>query len=228
MRFLLVEDHPRFGASLVEALSADGYTVDWVRSLEEARAALHLAAYSLLLLDLGLPDGDGLDFLKTVRREDLETPVIVLTARGGLNDRIDGLDGGADDYLVKPFAMRELCSRCRVLLRRPRQLVPESLSLGNLVFNFETSELRIAGQAISAARREIQLLRALLRRQSRVATRDYLENELYAFDAEMSQNALEASVSRLRALCLDNGASVEIRTIRGVGYCLQLKPEREA
>lgn len=224
MRVLLVEDHPRLGASLVEALCAEGYNLDWVTSLDEARAALHLATYSLLLLDLGLPDGNGLDFLREIRREGFETPVIVLTARGGLNDRIDGLDGGADDYLVKPFEMRELCSRCRVVLRRPRQLVPETLSIGNLDFHDETSELSIAGQAVSVARREIQLLRALLRRQDRVATRDYLENELYAFDAEMSQNALEASVSRLRALFVACNASVEIRTIRGVGYCLQMKP----
>lgn len=228
MRFLLVEDHPRLGASLVEALCAEGYNVDWVTSLDEARAALRLAAYSLLLLDLGLPDGNGLDFLKDVRREGLETPVIVLTARGGLNDRIDGLDGGADDYLVKPFEMRELCSRCRVVLRRPRQLAPETLSMGNLDFHDETSEIRISGQAVTVARREMQLLRALLRRQDRVATRDYLDNELYAFDAEMSQNALEASVSRLRALLLASQANVEIRTIRGVGYCLQLKPETAA
>lgn len=225
MRFLLVEDHPRLGASLVEALCAEGYNVDWVTSLDEARAALHLATYSLLLLDLGLPDGNGLDFLKAFRREGLETPIIVLTARGGLNDRIDGLDGGADDYLVKPFEMRELCSRCRVVLRRPRQLAPETLSIGNLVFHDETSEISIAGRATSMARREIQLLRALLRRQDRVATRDYLENELYAFDAEMSQNALEASVSRLRGLFVASNATVEIRTIRGVGYCLQLKSE---
>lgn len=225
MRVLLVEDHPRLGASLVEALCAEGYNVDWVTSLDEARAALHLATYSLLLLDLGLPDGNGLDLLKVVRREGLETPIIVLTARGGLNDRIDGLDGGADDYLVKPFEMRELCSRCRVVLRRPKQLAPETLSIGNLEFQDETSQLSIAGQVVSVARREIQLLRALLRRQDRVATRDYLENELYAFDAEMSQNALEASVSRLRALFVARNASVEIRTIRGVGYCLQIKPE---
>jgi len=228
LRFLLVEDHPRLGASLVEALCAEGYNVDWVVSLDEARAALSLATYSLLLLDLGLPDGNGLAFLKTIRREGVETPVIVLTARGGLNDRIDGLDGGADDYLVKPFAMRELCSRCRVVLRRPRQMVPSALSMGNLAFHDDTLEIKIEGRTISVARREIQLLRALLRRQDRVATRDYLENELYAFDAEMSQNALEASVSRLRALFLANDASVEIRTVRGVGYCLQLKSGNQA
>lgn len=223
MRVLLVEDHPRLGNSLRHGLHQEGFIVDLVSSLAEAEAALALATYSLMLLDLGLPDGNGLDFLKNIRREGHNLPVLVLTARGGLNDRIHGLDGGADDYLVKPFAMLELYSRCRVLLRRPRALAPESQELGNVVIDQLTGQVCIAGRVVNIARREFQLLQALLRRFEAVATRAYLENELYAFDQETSQNALEASVSRLRALLQAHNASVEIRTIRGVGYSLLVK-----
>lgn len=218
MRILLVEDHRGLGASLRQGLQGEGYSIDWVCTLGEARAALSAARYALLLLDLTLPDGSGLDFLKEIRREGRSLPVLVLTARGGLNDRIDGLDGGADDYLVKPFAVRELFSRCRALLRRPSVMASDVLQLSNLTLDRSSAEVRINGALASLARREYQLLDALLRRADGVSTRAYLENELYDFDSEPSQNAIEASVSRLRAALQSYGADVEIRTIRGVGY----------
>lgn len=225
MRILLVEDHAGLGESLKRGLQSEGYSVDWVRLLAEASAALGSARYSLILLDLNLPDGSGLDFLRELRRNGSVLPVLVLTARGGLNDRIDGLDGGADDYLVKPFEMRELFSRCRALLRRPSMLAPDISAFGNLVFDRTLSEARVAGKPLALARRELQLLDALLRRADSVSTRAYLENELYDFDSEASQNALEASVSRLRAALLNHLADVEIRTIRGVGYRVYLRNE---
>lgn len=210
------------------ALHDDGYVVDWVTTIEEAEAALKVATFSMILLDLGLPDGDGLSFLKAIRSNGHTLPVMVLTARGGLNDRIDGLDGGADDYLIKPFAVAELCSRCRALLRRTAVLVPKQEQLGNLVVDHAGAAVSIGGKTIDFARREFQLLKALLRRAETVATRSFLENELYDFDSQASQNALEASVSRLRATLQLHAANVEIRTIRGIGYKLHLKLDQHA
>lgn len=222
MRVLLVEDHSRLGQSLNDALSKEAYSPDWVVSLAEARAALDCANYSLMLLDLGLPDGSGLDFLKNLRASGNQMPILVLTARGGLNDRIDGLDGGADDYLVKPFAIAELLSRCRALLRRPASLEVGEETFGNLELSMAKGEVRIQGQPVMISRRELQLLNSLLKRRQRICSRDFLENELYNFNTATGPNALEASVSRLRAILKGSGASASIRTVRGVGYILEL------
>lgn len=227
MRILLVEDHTGLGHTLRKSLHGEGYSVDWVQSIAEAEAAIGSATYSLMLLDLGLPDGNGLDFLTALRRARQTIPVLVLTARSGLNDRVDGLDGGADDYLVKPFAIRELHSRCRVLLRRPRELIASTDTIGNVTINHQTAEVRINSKIVPMPRRELQLLKALTRRGEMVSTRDYLNNELYDYDTEAGQNALEASISRLRSLLDQNAASVEIITLRGIGYSLHPKRATE-
>lgn len=223
MRVLLVEDHARLGQSLHDALSKEAYSLDWVVSLAEARAALACAEYSLMLLDLGLPDGSGLDLLRSLRSSGNQMPILVLTARGGLNERIDGLDGGADDYLVKPFAVAELLSRCRALLRRPASLAAAQEAFGNIELYMARGEVRIRGHPAMIARREMQLLSSLLKRRQKICSRAFLENELYNFDTATGPNALEASVSRLRTILKSNGASVEIRTVRGVGYILELR-----
>ena len=222
MRVLLVEDHSRLGQSLNDVLSKEAYSPDWVVSLAEARAALDCADYSLMLLDLGLPDGSGLDLLRDLRASGNKMPVLVLTARGGLNDRVDGLDGGADDYLVKPFAVAELLSRCRALLRRPASLQAGEEAFGNIELSMIRGEVRIQGQPVMIARRELQLLNSLLRRRQRICSRAFLENELYNFNTATGPNALEASVSRLRAILKASEASATIRTVRGIGYILEL------
>lgn len=221
MRVLLVEDHSRLGQSLYDALAREAFSPDWVVSLAEARAALDAADYRLMLLDLGLPDGSGLDLLKSLRASGKQMPVLVLTARGGLNDRIDGLDGGADDYLVKPFELAELLSRCRALLRRPALLDATEEAFCNISLNMARGEVRIEGHAVVIARRELQLLNSLLKRRNRICSRAFLENELYNFNTATGPNALEASVSRLRAILKSGAASATIRTVRGIGYILE-------
>ncbi|MCF3932059.1 response regulator [Acuticoccus sp. M5D2P5] len=221
MRILLVEDHPSLGDSLRRAFANDAYSVDWVTTLAEAEAGIAVADYHLVLLDLGLPDGNGLDFLHRLRRDGRTMPVLVLTARGELNDRVDGLDSGADDYLVKPFAIEELRSRCRALLRRPSDLVQPREQVGNLSFDFNASAVFVNEAPVAIARRELQLLRALIQRAGAVCSRRYLDNQLYDFESDASRNALEASMSRLRGILKANGATATVRTIRGVGYVLE-------
>jgi two-component system OmpR family response regulator len=226
LRVLLIEDNQTIGTNVRRALRDEGYNVDWVTTIEEAEAALKVATFSLLLLDLGLPDGDGLTFLKAIRRDGQDLLVMVLTARAGLNDRLDGLDGGADDYLIKPFAISELCSRCRALLRRKAILAPKDWQLGNLSVEHAGGLISIEGKSVELARRELQLLKALFKRSETIATRLFLDNELYDFNSQASQNALEASVYRLRATLQLHGANVEIRTIRGIGYKLHVRLEQ--
>lgn len=221
MRVLLVEDHPSLGESLQAALKESRYAVDWVRTIEAADAALFTARYDLLLLDLGLPDGDGTDFLRMCRRNGYALPILVLTARGGLNDRVDGLDGGADDYLVKPFDLSEMLSRCRALLRRPGQLESDVIEFADIRVEVSSGGVTIAGRPLTMPRREHQLLGALMRKAGRVSSRAYIENALYDLQTQAGPNALEAAVSRLRSVLKENGSEVSVRTIRGVGYVLE-------
>lgn len=221
MRVLLVEDHERLGESLREALKAALFTVDWVRSLEDAADLADLNPYELVLLDLGLPDGDGLDLIRTWRAGGRTTPVLVLTARGELNDRVRGLDEGADDYLVKPFELREMISRCRALLRRPGGLAAACVRLGALEVDMTTGAATFLGKPLALNRREQQLLLALVRRPGQVCSRAYLEGALYDHAADPTLNALEVSISRLRGTLRASGLHDAIRTVRGVGYVFQ-------
>ena len=221
MRVLLVEDHLSLGESLQAALKESRYAVDWVKTMEGADAALSTARYDIMLLDLGLPDGDGANFLRACRRRGHVLPILVLTARGGLNDRVDGLDGGADDYLVKPFDLTEMLSRCRALLRRPGYMENELIELADIRLDMTSGGVTIAGQPASMPRREHQLLAALMRKAGKVSSRSYLENALYDLQTQTGPNALEAAVSRLRALLKEYGSAVSLRTVRGVGYILE-------
>lgn len=218
MRALLVEDHEGLGGSLSEALRAALFTVDWVRSFHDAAAFADLNPYDVILLDLGLPDGDGLELIRTWRAVGRATPVLVLTARGELNDRITGLDEGADDYLVKPFELREMISRCRALLRRPGDMAPARIRLGGLEVEPATGAATFRGTRLPLNRREKQLLLALVRRPGQVCTRAHLEHLLYDHAAEPTLNALEVSMSRLRGSLRAAGLVDAIRTVRGVGY----------
>ncbi|MEY2757013.1 MAG: hypothetical protein RIR33_791, partial [Pseudomonadota bacterium] len=208
------------GAAIAQALGAARYRVDWRRTIEDAFDAAFDPATDLIILDRGLPDGDGVEFLRQIRTEGVSVGVLMISERGAINDRVAGLDAGADDYLVKPFAFAELVARCRALLRRSREIQLEPVRLGNLLLRPDTLELTIRGNPLTISRREGQLLVALLRRHGRVCTRAYLEGALYDASAAVSPNALETSISRLRALLAGADASVELKTVRGVGYAL--------
>jgi DNA-binding response OmpR family regulator len=221
MRVLLVEDNERLSSLMRGGLARAGFTVDAFASLTDADAAVATVDYDLILLDLGLPDGDGLHWLKQLRRSKQGIPVLVATARGGLTDRVAGLDTGADDYLVKPFEMDELLARCRALLRRPGACLSTVLSTGNLTLDTASRQVAVAGNPIDVPRREADLLEVLLRRSGQVVPRTVLEERLYGFDDDVTPNALEAHVSRLRRRLTDAAADVTVHTVRGVGYLLR-------
>ncbi len=220
MRLLLIEDNARLGELIVEGLEREGFVIDWRETLEEGLEARGLAAYDLILLDLGLPDGDGLDLVRRLRRDRDVVPILILTARGGLGDKIAGLDVGADDYLVKPFDIAELAARCRALLRRPDACLGVVLSAGNVALDTAGRSLQVAGVSVAITPRELALLEHLLRRAGQVVPKASLEDQLYAMDAEVTPNALEVAVSRLRKRLASAGADVILRTAHGVGYVL--------
>lgn len=226
MRLLLIEDNVRLGGLILDGLVRDGFVVDWRETLEEGLEARGLAAYDLVLLDLGLPDGDGLDLVKRLRRDRDSVPILILTARGGLGDRIAGLDVGADDYLVKPFDIAELSARCRALLRRPGAVLGVVLRAGNLALDTANRGLEIAGAPVAIPPREFALLEHLLRRAGQVVAKSLLEDQLYAMDAEVTPNALEVTVSRLRKRIAGAGADISLRTAHGVGYALIAEPAK--
>ena len=219
LRLLLVEDHAPLAEALAEALHRAGFAVDRAADAAAARELVAVGGHDLALLDLGLPDDDGLALLAEWRGR-RAFPVIVLTARGGLDDRLAGLDGGADDYVVKPVETAELVARCRAVLRRPGGRLGAVLSAGTLALDTTTREASLAEAPLVLGRRETGVLEQLLRRKGRVAPRRVLEAALYGVDDEVSPNALEAAVSRLRRALEASGAPVEIRTIRGVGWML--------
>lgn len=223
MRLLLIEDNERLGQLIREGLTKDGLAVDWQRSLEEGEATLEAAAFDLVLLDLGLPDGDGLDLIRRLRRTSDTTPILVLTARGGLTDRITGLDAGADDYLIKPFDIAELSARCRALLRRPAQGLTPVLSAGRLTFDTSTRQAANDGVPIDLSRREAGLLEALMRRAGSVLTKQALEEAVYDFNEPVTPNAVEVAISRLRRKLDEAGATDVLHNVRGVGYMLKAK-----
>lgn len=220
MRLLLVEDNERFAALLKQGLTAAGFTVDVLATVGDATAALETSACDVVVLDLGLPDGDGLDVLSAMRHRGDATPVLILTARGSLKDRVTGLQSGADDYLVKPFALEELVARLQALLRRPGNLLGLALKLGNLTLDTISRQVFVDDQPIFFSPREIAVLEHLLRRSGRVVAKTLLENSLYGLSQEVGSNAVEVYVHRLRRHLAEIEASVQIHTVRGVGYLI--------
>ena len=220
MRLLLVEDEERLAAAVAAGLGRAGFVVDPVGSAEDARAALACVAYDAIVLDLGLPDGDGMDILRELRRKGAATPVLILTARDALRDRVAGLDGGADDYLLKPFEMAELTARLKALLRRPSGALGLKLEVGDLSFDVAARHVEIAGRPASLSRRELLLLEHLMRRAGRVVAKEVLEERIYGFGEEVASNSLEVLVHRLRRKLTDGGALTAIHTVRGLGYLL--------
>jgi DNA-binding response OmpR family regulator len=222
VRILLVEDEPELAATIVARLSGEGFVVDHFGSLGEAIEAVLGAQYRAVLLDRRLPDGDGLSLLPVLRTRPSPPPVIVLTALDDIPDRVAGLDAGAEDYLIKPFAYEELTARLRVLLRRFAETAPiPGVKLGRLEYDLAAHDLRIDGETIALPRRELAILDALMRRSGRVVMREHLESQVYGFDEEVSSNALEAHISRLRRRLADARAGVILHGVRGVGYMLR-------
>lgn len=220
MRLLLVEDNARLASLIREGLDRQGFAVDWCETVDGADHALKINDYDLMLLDLGLPDGEGLDLVRRLRRRQDTMPILILTARGGLDDRVLGLDAGADDYLVKPFQIPELAARCRALLRRPGASLGTELTVGNVILHSAERSVAVAGLTVEATPREVDLLECLLRRAGHVVAKPALEGALYSMDAEVTPNALEACISRLRKRLTTAGADIQIRTVHGVGYAL--------
>ncbi|WP_141589235.1 MULTISPECIES: response regulator transcription factor [unclassified Myxococcus] len=221
MRALLVEDEPELARLVANEATSQGFSVDAVASVTEARSAIHLGAYAIVLLDRRLPDGDGLCLIPELRAMQPEAGVLVISAMGDVPERVAGLDAGADDYMEKPFHADELRARIRSVLRRPaqaRQLQP--VRCGAIEYDLGSRQMTVQGRPLLLRRREASLLAALMRRARRVVQRDTLIKEVYGFDEEPSANTLEAHISRLRRRLEDCGAGVVLHPVRGVGYLI--------
>jgi len=220
MRLLIVEDNEELADLLAKGLKTAGYEADLLSTVEEARAVLSTTFYAALVLDLGLPDGDGLDLLREFRQRGNPIPVLVLTARGGLNDRVQGLRSGADDYLVKPFALEELIARLEAQLRRPGQLLGSSLRIANLAFDTQNRQASIDDEPQVLSARETAVLELLMRSKGRVVSKKQVEDHIFGHSGEVASNAVEVYVHRLRKQLSERGARVQVHTIRGVGYLI--------
>jgi DNA-binding response OmpR family regulator len=220
MRLLLVEDEPALGPLIRDHLAGARFTVDLVTTVEDAEAALSTTPYDLIILDLSLPDGDGLELVRRLRVNRMTVPVLAATARDRVDQRISGLDLGVDDYLVKPYDLGELTARVRALLRRPGAAHGVALSRGDIRLDTVTMAVTVAGRPLVLGKRRVVLLEALMRAAGRVVSRQALEDSLYGMDDVVAGNALEAAISRLRRALADAGSSVSLHTVRGVGYML--------
>ncbi len=214
MRLLLVEDDLMIGESVQQGLRQEGFAVDWVRDGESAEAAWRVTHFELMLLDLGLPRKDGLAVLKSLRQTQNALPVLIMTARDAVRDRVAGLDAGADDYLVKPFDLDELAARVRALLRRGSGRADPVIRHGKLMLNPATREAQFADAPLALSPREFSLLEALLDRPGAVLSLAQLEERIYGWGQEVDSNAIEVHIHALRKKL---GADY-IRNVRGVGY----------
>lgn len=216
MRILLIEDEAALARPLREHLEADHNIVEWFTTLDEAHSAIRALEYDVVLLDLALPDGDGLSFLSKVRDQHIRTPIIILTARDKVSDRIDGLNRGADDYVIKPFDLDEVKARIHTVCRRSADQLTQTTIVRDLSICFTDHSLSRAGAAIHLTAKEWSVLEVLLRRKSKIVPKESLEAAVYAYGDEVESNALEAHISRLRAKL---GKDL-IVTHRGIGYML--------
>lgn len=224
MRLLLIEDHQRLAEFVGTGLDKAGFAVDVVHTAADGNAAVEAMRYDAVILDLGLPDADGMTVLQAVRARGDAVPILLLTARDGVEERVKGLHAGADDYLLKPFAMAELVARIRVLLRRPSSSLGLVLAEGNVRFDTVDRQATVNGKPLMLGRRELDLLELLMRRSGRVLSKAALEDGIYPFGEEVASNAIEVLVHRLRKRMQQAGASVQLHTLRGIGYLLAAKP----
>lgn len=219
MRFLLVEDNTTLAEAVVARLSLDGHVIDHAADLQTAGDFTATTAYDLILLDIMLPDGDGRSFLSQHRDNRSRTPVIVLTARSEVSDRVSLLDLGADDYMIKPIDFAELEARCRAVLRRRAGEARSLVTLGNLRFDSSSGLLRIDGRDVQLRTRELRLFEVFINAPGQIFSKSALVDRLFSYDEEVSENAIEVYVGRLRKHL--DGSDVAIRTVRGLGYKLE-------
>ena len=221
MRLLIVEDTADLAEAIAGRLRKLGYAVDIVGDGEEADELLRSESYNLVVLDLMLPGIGGKEVLHRLRQRRSRTPVLVLTARSDVDEKVGALDYGADDYLVKPFDFRELEARCRALLRRPHGMAASEVEFGNLLFDAAAKRVTVTGRPVDLSSREFRLLELLLANLGRVLSKDTLLDQLFGLEDAVAPNAIELYVSRLRRKL--EGATVKIRTLRGLGYVAELE-----
>lgn len=217
MRILLIEDDPMFGNSLTEALGDAGMSVDWMRNGHDGELAIAAGGHALILLDLGLPKISGLDLLRSLRKSGNTTPLLVITARDGTADRVDGLDLGADDYLVKPFEISELLARIRAVVRRQRGHAVSLLGNGQVQIDLASHEATAEGATVVLPAREFALLQALLERPGALFSRAQIEDRIYAWGEEVESNAVDVLIHSIRKKL---GKAV-IRNVRGAGWMVE-------
>ena len=220
MRVLLIEDHQRLAQTIVDGLAGFGFGVDLFATGGDGLAATKGVAYDAIVLDLGLPDGDGLGIIPDLREATDNIPILILTARDGVDDRVAGLDRGADDYVLKPFAMKELAARLRALLRRPGGPLGLVIEVANVCLDTTVRHLKVGGRVVAIPPRELDALELLMRRSDQVVPKRLFEDTIYGFADEVAGNTIEALVSRLRRRLQAIDAKVTIHTLRGIGYLL--------
>jgi DNA-binding response OmpR family regulator len=220
MRVLVVEDDHSLRRYVRAALEDGGFAIDEAACLDDASAYVEGVPYDAVVLDLGLPDGDGLNLIVTIRRVRAGLPVLILTARDSVKDRVKGLEAGGDDYLVKPFASEELLARLRALLRRPGSVLGAVLTAGNVTLDTVSRNAAVAGMPVSLSRHEMAILEQLMRRQGRLVPKDVLFGNVYGGDALPETNTVPVHIHHLRKQLAARNASVEIATHRGLGYLL--------
>ncbi|EGR7966870.1 response regulator [Vibrio vulnificus] len=217
MRLLLIEDDTQLGQSMVTSLSRHGYTVDWLEKGSGVTSALKTEDFTAVILDLTLPDIDGLDVLRNIRSAGFNLPVVILTARDDIKDRVQGLDRGADDYLGKPFALEELLARLRVVIRRQSGSATEVIEVGELSLSLSEQSIRYQEAVLKLTRNEFKILAALMTNAGRVMSKDQLQQSLHGWDDSASDNAIEVHIHNLRK----KAPNVPIKNIRGVGYIIE-------
>lgn len=218
MRFLLVEDNMQLAGAVVDRLGLDGHVVDHAADLETAWDYAATTGYDMILLDIMLPDGDGRSFLARHREQQLQTPIIVLTARSEVSDRVGILDLGADDYMVKPIDFSELEARCRAVLRRRRGAARNVLTLGDVSFDSRAGTILIDDRTVQLRTRELRLFEVLANAPGQIFSKSTLVDRLFSYDEEVTENAIEVYIGRLRRRL--EGSSLQITTVRGLGYRL--------
>lgn len=223
MRILVVEDEPKLAKLMASSLEAEGFTADVVLTNEDAKHLLASISYDALVLDLGLPDRDGLELIRELRASKESLPILVATARDALSSRLQGLEIGADDYIVKPFDLREMNARVKALLRRPGGLLGNVLSTGNVAFDIAMRSVSVGGKGLTMPRRELSILELLMRGAGRVVPKQVIEDKIYGIDDEPVSNPVPVHIHHLRARLTDAGATIEVHTVRGIGYVLMEK-----
>ncbi len=224
MRILVIEDNHRLNNSLAASLTHEGYSVDCAYDGQEGQDLAEMTSYDLILLDILLPEKDGLEVCRDLRRRRVHTPILLLTARDSVDDRVQGLDCGADDYLVKPFAMRELLARLRALLRRQQPSRQGRLEIGGLTVDPITHTVEREGRTLDLTPKEFALLEYLMYHPNQVVTRDMIEQHIWNYDFECESNVIDVYVRRVRRKIDDPFAVKLLTTVRGIGYRLQAPP----